>query len=176
MTPITALTKCSRRPNANSGTRERSRTYGNARNSKTTCSSLRLVARLSGADVAEVRELLDAVSDGLRTKVTASLASDYVEAGRSTSHDDVSAAMKAAVSDVLDDWDTLDSRLAMCPAKDVIRGLNREFGQRKLQPVSAETLAAELRRPEIATEMRTLVLEVDRACRGYRSEELSSSQ
>jgi predicted ATP-dependent endonuclease of OLD family len=124
------------------------------------------IARLSGTIVAEVPEILEAVSDALKTKVTASLAADYVAAGRSMTHDAVSAAMKAAISDVLDDWDMLDSPLAICPAKDLIRGLNRVLSERGLKTVSAETLPVELRRSEVAAEMRTVLLEVERACRG----------
>jgi energy-coupling factor transporter ATP-binding protein EcfA2 len=123
------------------------------------------IARLSGATVTDVRKLLDAVSDPLKGKVRTTLASDYLAAGGSTDHDAVSAAITAALSRVDEAWDTLESRLAMCPAKSVIKGLNREFQARRLKPVAAELLAAELRPPEIADEMRTLLLDVEQACR-----------
>jgi energy-coupling factor transporter ATP-binding protein EcfA2 len=119
------------------------------------------LARVTEMAMDEMQRLLSDVTEELRSKVIAGLAdSGYME--RLDPKHMPAKIIADCEHRVAANWQDLDWRLSVCPAKEVLAGLNRRLQMAKKPTVSAYKVAVAMRREEVPTEMASILRRIDR--------------
>jgi predicted ATP-dependent endonuclease of OLD family len=129
------------------------------------------IGRLAGASEAEVRQILDDLAQELRVKVVTRFQREFEDARHPRSLKDRHQVLEDAMTATEAVWGSFESRIARCPAKDLIRGLNRELASRGFKTMSTEDIAMELSAAEIPDEMRLFLLHVEHTARATDGED-----
>ena len=116
-------------------------------------------SRVSGAPVADVSEWLAAVSDSLSPRVEA----QYVKLGIESKPkaEDLATAAARAIGEFRLEWSDFEKRLAMCPAKDVISGVNDMLQANGWKTVNSRSLASNVKASELDAEMIQVLTDIE---------------
>jgi energy-coupling factor transporter ATP-binding protein EcfA2 len=119
------------------------------------------VARASGLRPDDAQAVLQAAVDQTRVNAqVAFVAQQQRDADRSI---DVKTVMSKAFPAFEQAWADAELRTGLAPPKDVIAAIAREAQERGARAVSARGLSSMLRAPEVDSEMRDLLLTIERA-------------
>ncbi|MFJ5544998.1 ATP-dependent nuclease [Micromonospora chalcea] len=120
------------------------------------------ISRLSGAAAEEVRRILVEEATDMENEIFSRMLDEKIafERGEKNHRVTVTAAFKREFDAM---WRSEEWRLNVAPPKDLISALNRGLKRRNHKTISAERLAATLRPDEIPSELRGVVMKVERA-------------
>ena len=119
-----------------------------------------VIARITGCEERRVKELLLQATDKLQNSVFGQILSKYQEYERPTGVDAATTAIK--VKEQFDKrWPSLEYRIEVAPAKQVISNLNQLLRQEGKRTVSARSLASEHEQYEIPSEMIDILVKIN---------------
>jgi predicted ATPase len=118
-----------------------------------------LIARVSGASLEQVENILASISDDLRPEVEARVQVEWHREHASRDENFVTLA-ESFKRDFATRWDKGESVL-MCPAKSVLSKLSEQLRAQGFRGVSARALAKQARVEELDSELRSVLREVE---------------
>ncbi|GAA1101877.1 hypothetical protein GCM10009663_50670 [Kitasatospora arboriphila] len=119
-----------------------------------------VIARLSGCPAGEVHSILVQVMEGMRTKITSRLIAERLTSERSSGKS-VATINEDVLNEVARKWGNEDYRLATCPPKEILAGVNSELQSRKYKAVSFLAIASAATEVELDPEMTSLLRDIE---------------
>lgn len=121
------------------------------------------IARVSGAPVGTILELIVDVTEDMKYRVASQILSETKDASSPSLH--LSTIAEKLQKDFDRRWPDLDFRLIVCPGKAVLSGINRRLQEEGFKPTSAVALARALRVTEIPQEVAAMLSRVELSIR-----------
>lgn len=121
----------------------------------------RVLCRVSGASPGQMDDLLNQAAEAVRAETfSRGLAAAQRRSDRRLSLETMIEQFQEEFESL---WGNVDHRMAMLPPKELITELNRRLSAAGLNPVSPRRLAQRVRSSEIDSEVRDVLLSVERA-------------
>ena len=123
------------------------------------------ISRLTGISIQQATELITESTGKLKSEVIAQLTRSYADRLRKTRPSiDITSVVREASSEVEKNWDNIDYRLTVCPAKEIIKEINKILTAKGRKSIDSIKVAKEMHFNEVNDEMKRLLIAIDSDC------------